>query len=79
MATAGGTGVQIFTRQSSGLVRQVSTVDTMWYSLVQVAVQFFFLIMYWWTLYPGSSMEIATLFVTFGLRAVQLRVPAVRR
>ena len=50
----------IFGRASSGLVRQVSTLDTLYYCLIQVAVQFVFFIIAFWAFYPQASMELAT-------------------
>jgi amino acid transporter len=66
----------IFARASSGLVRTVSTFDTFYYCLVQLAVTFSFFQVAFWVFYPGAQMEVATLFalaaalfegVTYGL------------
>ena len=56
----------LHTRKSSGLVRAVGTGDTMRYSVLQAAVQFFFLITAFWVFYPGASMEGATAFAIIG-------------
>ena len=56
----------LHTRKSSGLVRAVGTTDTMRYSVLQAAVQFFFLITAFWVFYPGASMELATVFAVLG-------------
>jgi amino acid transporter len=53
----------VFTRQSSGLVRQVGTLDTLFYCHMQVAIGFLAFIMGAWHFYPGASMELATLIV----------------
>jgi len=51
----------IFARTSSGLVRTVSTFDTFFYCLVQLAVSFVFFQIAYWVFYPGAQMEIAGL------------------
>jgi amino acid transporter len=58
--------LRLSTRKTSGLVRQVSTMDTARYSITQIAIQFVFLITAAWVLYPGASMEWATVFVVLG-------------
>jgi amino acid transporter len=66
----------IFARTSSGLVRSVSTFDTFFYCLVQLAVTFVFFPIAYWVFYPGAQMEVAGLIalviaimegVTYGL------------
>jgi len=66
----------IFARTSSGLVRSVSTFDTFFYCLVQLAVTFVLFNIAYWVFYPGAQMEIATVIaiviallegVTYGL------------
>jgi amino acid transporter len=50
----------VFTRASSGLVRQVGTLDTAFYGMMQIGIPYIiFIIAAWWS-YPGSSMELAT-------------------
>jgi amino acid transporter len=49
----------IFARTSSGLVRTVSTFDTFFYCLVQLAVTFSFFQIAYWVFYPGAQMEVA--------------------
>lgn len=66
--TPGGT----FTRASSGLVRQVGTVDTLWYCLLQAALPYVFFMIAFWTFYPGASMELATLITIVGAGATGL-------
>jgi len=51
----------LFARKSSGLVRSVSTFDTFFYCLVQLAVTFVFFPIAFWVFYPGANMEIAGL------------------
>jgi amino acid transporter len=50
----------IFARASSGLVRTISTFDTFYYCLVQLAVTFVLFNVAFWVFYPGSNMEVAT-------------------
>jgi hypothetical protein len=66
----------VFARTSSGLVRTVSTFDTFFYCLVQLAVTFVFFNIAFWVFYPGAQMEVATVLalaasilegVTYGL------------
>ncbi|KDE99044.1 hypothetical protein Y900_008800 [Mycolicibacterium aromaticivorans JS19b1 = JCM 16368] len=54
----------IFTRASSGLVRQVRTDDVMFYGWQQIALGYIIFIVAAWQFYPGASMELATLFAT---------------
>jgi amino acid transporter len=49
----------LFVRKSSGLVRSVSTFDTFYYCLVQLAITFVFFPIAYWVFYPGAQMEIA--------------------
>jgi len=56
-ATSGG----VFARTSSGLVRTVSTLDTFFYCLVQLAVTFCLFNVAFGVFYPGAQMEVATL------------------
>src|ERR1700761_4886368 len=51
----------MFTRQSSGLVRQVRTDDVMYYGWQQIGLGYIIFIVAAWDLYPGASMEIATM------------------
>ena len=62
MARSTGTGASgVFVRTSSGLVRAVSTGDTLIYCLVQLAVHFVLFNVAYYVFYPGASMEFATL------------------
>ena len=54
----------VFTRASSGLVRQVRTDDVMFYGWQQIALGYIIFIVAAWQFYPGASMELATLFAT---------------
>jgi amino acid transporter len=56
----------VFTRASSGLVRQVSTTDTIYYGAMAITIAYVVFIITAWPSYPGSSMELATLLVTVG-------------
>lgn len=56
----------VFTRQSSGLVRTVSTLDTMFFSLAQIQVSFVMFNIAFWVFYPGANMELATIFSLIG-------------
>lgn len=49
----------VFARASSGLVRTVSTFDTFFYCLVQLAITFVFFQIAYWFVYPGAQMEVA--------------------
>lgn len=62
----------VFTRASSGLVRQVSSVDTLYYCVIQIAIPYVFFILAFWSLYPGASMELATGLTFVGAAAVGL-------
>lgn len=55
-ATAG-----VFTRASSGLVRQVKTQDVMYYGIQQIALSYIVFIVLAWGFYPGASMPLASL------------------
>jgi amino acid transporter len=54
----------VFTRASSGLVRQVRTDDVMFYGWQQIALGYIIFIVAAWQFYPGASMELATLMAT---------------
>lgn len=54
----------LFTRASSGLVRQVRTDDVMFYGWQQIALGYIIFIIAAWQFYPGASMELATLLAT---------------
>jgi len=54
----------VFTRASSGLVRQVRTDDVMFYGWQQIALGYIIFIVSSWMFYPGASMELATLIAT---------------
>ena len=54
----------VFTRASSGLVRQVRTDDVMFYGWQQIALGYIIFIVAAWQFYPGASMELATVIAT---------------
>lgn len=58
-ATAG-----VFTRASSGLVRQVKTQDVLYYGVQQIALSYIVFIVLAWGFYPGASMPFAALIAT---------------
>jgi amino acid transporter len=64
MATDMPTQSGVFTRASSGLVRQVKTVDVMSYSIQQIALSYIVFIVLFWGFYPGASMPLASLIAT---------------
>jgi len=51
----------IFARTSSGLVRTISTFDTFYYCVVQVAIPFVFFSVAYMVFYPGANLELSTL------------------
>ena len=56
----------VFTRASSGLVRQVKTDDVMYYGWCQIALSYLIFIVLAWSAYPGESMEWAAALATIG-------------
>ena len=70
MTTTGGRFGQpgVFTRASSGLVRQVGTLDTAFYGMMQIGIPYIIFIIAAWVSYPGSSMELATAITIIGSR-----------
>ncbi|HYA00584.1 MAG TPA: APC family permease [Candidatus Binatia bacterium] len=56
----------IFARASSGLVRTVSTTDTVYYGLNAITIAYVTFTMFLWPAYPGASYEWSTLLVTIG-------------
>src|SRR6266567_3232431 len=64
MATEMPTQAGVFTRASSGLVRQVKTVDVMAYSIQQIALSYIVFIVLFWLFYPGANMPLASLIAT---------------
>jgi amino acid transporter len=61
MATEMPTTAGVFTRASSGLVRQVKTQDVMYYGVQQIALSYIVFIVLAWGFYPGASMPLAAL------------------
>jgi amino acid transporter len=64
MATEMPTQTGVFTRASSGLVRQVKTVDVMSYGIQQIALSYIVFIVLFWLFYPGANMPLASLIAT---------------
>jgi amino acid transporter len=60
----------LFVRQSSGLVREVSTSDTVFYNISQIGLAFVIFTILAWGLYPGASIEMATFIAMIGTLAV---------
>jgi amino acid transporter len=58
--------VGVFTRASSGLVRQVKTDDVLYYGWCQIALSYLIFIVLAWSAYPGASMEWAAVLATVG-------------
>ncbi len=56
----------VFTRASSGLVRQVKAQDVIYYGWQQIALSYLIFIVLAWSAYPGASMEWATVLATVG-------------
>src|SRR5487761_186856 len=56
----------VFTRASSGLVRQVKAQDVMFYGWQQIALSYLVFIVLAWSAYPGASMEWGTVIATVG-------------
>jgi amino acid transporter len=56
----------VFTRASSGLVRQVKTDDVLYYGWCQIALSYLIFIVLAWSAYPGASMEWAAVLATVG-------------
>lgn len=70
MASGTSEPVAAFTRRSSGLVRQVSSLDTIFYGLGQIGIPYVSFITVAWIAYPGASMELATLITVIGALAL---------
>lgn len=64
MATQMPTTEGVFTRTSSGLVRQVKTQDVMYYGIQQIALSYIVFIVLAWGFYPGASMPLASVIAT---------------
>jgi hypothetical protein len=56
----------VFTRASSGLVRQVKAQDVAYYGIQQIALSYIVFIVLAWGAYPGSSMPLASVIAMFG-------------
>jgi amino acid transporter len=64
MATQAPAVAGVFTRASSGLVRQVAARDVMFYGVQQIALSYIVFIVIAWGSYPGASMPLASLIAT---------------
>lgn len=61
----------VFTRASSGMVRQVKTTDVFYFGWQTIALSYIVFTVSVWVLYPGSSMELSTLIaMIFGITIV---------
>src|SRR2546421_3866817 len=56
----------VFTRASSGLVRQVATRDVFFFGWQVIALSYIVFIVLAWGAYPGASMELASLLAMIG-------------
>jgi len=56
----------VFTRASSGLVRQVRPVDVFYFGFTTIALSYIVFTIAVWSAYPGASMELATLIAIVG-------------
>jgi amino acid transporter len=56
----------VFTRASSGLVRQVRTNDVFFFGWQTIALSYIVFTVLAWGAYPGASMELASLFAMLG-------------
>jgi amino acid transporter len=61
----------VFTRASSGMVRQVRTSDVFYFGWQTIALSYIVFTVAAWVFYPGSSMELATIIaMLFGITIV---------
>jgi amino acid transporter len=56
----------VFTRASSGLVRQVRASDVFFFGFTTIALSYIVFTILSWSAYPGASMELATLIAIVG-------------
>src|ERR1035437_10658265 len=56
----------LFVRQSSGLVRDIGTRDTIFYGLNAITIAYVTFTMTSWAFYPGASYEWSTVLTTVG-------------
>lgn len=66
MSSAQPTSRGVFTRASSGLVRQVRTTDVFFFGFTTIALSYIVFTILSWSAYPGASMELATLIAIVG-------------
>jgi amino acid transporter len=55
----------VFTRASSGMVRQVRTSDVFYFGWQTIGLSYIVFVVFAWVSYPGASMELASLIATF--------------
>ena len=60
MSASAPTTRGVFTRASSGLVRQVRTSDVLYFGFTTIALSYIVFTIASWSAYPGASMELAT-------------------
>lgn len=65
-ASSVGAPEGVFTRASSGLVRQVGSGDVLFYGWGQITLGFIIFTIAAWQFYPGASMEFAVFLATLG-------------
>lgn len=66
MATKMPEQAGVFTRASSGLVRQVRTDDVIYYGVTAIALSYIVFIVLVWGAYPGASMPLASIIAMIG-------------
>jgi amino acid transporter len=54
----------VFTRASSGLVRQVRTIDIMFYGWEQIGIAYVIFIVFAWQFYPGANLALSVVLAT---------------
>lgn len=60
----------VFTRASSGLVRQVRTADVFFFGFTTIALSYIVFTIAVWGAYPGASMELGTLIAIVGAAGI---------
>lgn len=66
MAAQAPTTRGVFTRASSGLVRQVRAADVFYFGFTTIALSYIVFTILSWPAYPGASMELATIIAIIG-------------
>ncbi len=70
MATGIPTTPGVFTRASSGLVRQVRTADVFYFGFTTIALSYIVFTIAVWGAYPGASMELGTAIAIVGAAGI---------